>query len=59
MIDQYYPGGEDSDHFPRQAKGTKKSFIFTKLIVKEDRLIPRDGGGRRWLICCHPEVHLI
>ena len=36
MIDQYYPGGEDSDHLPRQAKGTKKSFIFTKLFVKED-----------------------
>ena len=37
MIDQYYPGGEDSDHLPRQAKATKKNLIFNKLFVKERR----------------------
>ena len=44
MIDQYYPGGEDSDHLPRQAKGTKKSFIFTKLIVKEYWFLEMGAG---------------
>ena len=30
MIDQYYPGGEDSsDHLRRQAQGTKKN-LFCK-----------------------------
>ena len=29
MIDQYYPGGEDSsDHLRRQAQGTKKNLFL-------------------------------
>ena len=33
MIDQYYPGGEDSsDHLPRQAQGTKKNRFYKSGI---------------------------
>ena len=44
MIDQYYPGGEDSDHLPRQVKATKKNLIYTKLFVKEDWFLEMGAG---------------